>query len=269
MNYYELLGVNKNASQEEIKKKYRELVKKHHPDVGGDTELFKKINEAYEILKDPVKRQQYDNPVQHQFNSFDFSNSPFDDIDLVFSTIFGQKRQNFKNKDIRIKVDIDLEDCVRGKNLEISYMLSNGQRNSVTIDIPAGIDSGNTIRYQGLGDNQNSQLPRGDLLVVVHVSIPNGWQRNRNDLIVDKNINVLDLLTGCSTIIESLDNQKLSLKIPSGTKPETMFSMKGLGLTDINTGKNGNLYVRIKAIVPVITDKNLIKEIESIKTKLA
>jgi DnaJ-class molecular chaperone len=265
MDYYSILGVDRSADQNQIKKAYRELVKKHHPDQGGDAEQFKQINEAYETLKDPDRRSHYDNPqTQYNFNS-NFGGHPFEDL---FESIFRQQRRQMRNRDIRIRVDIDLKDCLHGKSLVVSYMLGNSEQTNVTIEVPPGIKTGDTIRFQGLGDNSADQLPRGDLHAVINVRDVPGWRRENNDLFVNKTVNVLDLLTGCAIIVETLEGGKLSLTIPKGTKPETTFSMKGYGLPDVNTESRGNLYVKIKADVPKISDANIITQIELIKRQL-
>lgn len=262
MDYYSILGIHKSASHDQIKKAYKELVKTHHPDKGGDSERFKLINEAYDTLKDPAKRQQYDNPSS-RFET-NFESHPFEEI---FNTFFHQPRR-MKNKDIRIRVDIDLAECITGKSLIISYTLGNAQQTDITIDIPPGVNTGDTIRFQGLGDNKIAQLPRGDLHAVIIVKDEPGWRRDRNNLFTDKIINVLDLITGCVTIVETLEGNKLSLSIPKGTKPETTFSMKGYGLPDVNTQTKGNLYVKIKAEVPDIKDIDIINQVENIKKQL-
>jgi curved DNA-binding protein len=263
MNYYDILGISPDASQDQIKKAYKELVKKNHPDKGGNSEQFKLINDAYDTLKDPAKRQQYDNPSPRFDNNF--SGHPFEDL---FESIFRQQQRQIRNKNIRIRVDIDLAECMTGKSLIVSYMLGNGKQTDITIEIPSGVSTGDTIRFQGLGDNTVTQLPRGDLHVVIFVKDLPGWRREHNNLFINKNVNVLDLITGCAIIIETLEGNKLSLNIPSGTKPETTFSMKGYGLPEVNTKVKGNLYVKIKADVPKITDIDVINQIENIKKQL-
>jgi len=263
MDYYKTLGVDRSADQTQIKQAYRSLAKKHHPDLGGNAEKFKQISEAYETLKDPQRRQQYDNP-QPQFSG-GFSGHPFEEI---FESIFRQQRRQTRNRDIRIRVDIDLKDCLQGKSLVVSYMLGNGEQSDITIEIPPGIRTGDTIRFQGLGDNTVNQLPRGDLHAVINVKDLPNWRRENNDLFVNKAINVLDLITGCVIIIETLEENKLLLTVPAGTKPETTFSMKGYGLPDVNTKTRGNLYIKIKADVPKISDANIITQIELIKEQL-
>lgn len=266
MDYYSLLGVDRNADQNQIKQAYRNLVKQHHPDRGGDADHFKKINQAYETLGDPNKREQYDNPQPQQgFNPNGFGGNPFDDI---FSSIFTQRSRQMRNRDIRIRVDIDLKDCFKNKSLIVTYTLSNNTQTNITIEVPPGIKSGDTICYQGLGDNAAKNIPRGDLHVVINVITPTGWQRENNNLTVYKNVNVLDLLTGCVILVETLEGNKVSVNIPKGTKPETTFSIKGYGMPDVNTKAKGNLYVKIKADVPTILDLEIINQLQKIKQQI-
>ena len=110
MDYYSVLGVSKTATQDEIKRAYRNLVMENHPDKGGDHTKFSMINEAYETLKDPVKRAEYDSPTQQfnsqQFNSRNFNDQMFNDL---FSNVFCQcRQQQMKNKDIRLSITLDL-----------------------------------------------------------------------------------------------------------------------------------------------------------------
>ena len=160
MNYYSVLGVPKNASDKDIKTAFRRLAKEHHPDrTGGDDTRFKQINEAYDTLKDPDKRSMYDNPQRQ--NSYNFNSQNVNDI---FSSFFGnmQQRQR-RNANIGLSVKVSLEDIAAGKNVVGRYALNSGKEEIATIRVPKGIESGTTMRFQGLGDDSISQAPRGDL----------------------------------------------------------------------------------------------------------
>src|SRR5210317_287054 len=147
MDYYSTLGVNKNASQDEIKKAYKKMSMQHHPDrTGGDDSKFKEINEAYQTLNDPEKKQMYDqfgtaDPRQRQYRSQNFNAGGFDDIfDQMFSNFgFQQGRQSPRNSTIQAEVSIELEDVLFGKSIDAEIGFRNGQTKLVTINIPKGV----------------------------------------------------------------------------------------------------------------------------------
>jgi len=267
MDYYSILGVNKNASDKDIRSAYKKQSMKHHPDRGGNEEEFKKINEAYSTLKDPQKRAAYDNP-QPQFNGNPFGGVPpgFEDI---FSSMFGQQRQApRRNPDITIKATITIGESLQGKKVVAAYKLRNGMEETVDISIPAGVRNGDRIRYHGLGENF-IRAPRGDLFVKVEVVNQRNWQRENDDLYHRFEVNVLDLLLGCSIIITTLDDKQLEIKVPQGTKPGTTFSVSGYGAPNVRTQHRGVLYVKVDALVPKIDDEKILNKIRDIKDEIS
>ena len=274
MDYYSILGVTKTASPEEIKKAYRKLAMQHHPDrTGGDDTRFKQINEAYDVLSNSDKRSVYDNPSPNfNFNSQDihrqqnpFAGTPFDHI---FGQGFAQQRQTPRNRDITLPANIDLKDVLTGKTLVIQYQLSTGRLETVTVDIPAGAKHGDTIQYEGLGDEGHPRYPRGNLLVRISVSKHKHWSRDGDNLIIKRTVNVFDFLTGGVIIVNTLDGKQLELKIPKGTKIGTTFSVPNYGLPNLRSGQKGKLFVTVDATVPVINDDALLNKIEEIKKEL-
>jgi curved DNA-binding protein len=146
MDYYNILGVDRSASQDDIKKAYRKLAAKHHPDRGGDTAKFQEISAAYDTLSDPNKRSQYDNPQpQGGFQQYGgmppgfeemfrgFGNSPFGDI-------FGQRRQQpVRNRTLNLQTQITLEEAFKGKDLLANVQLPSGRDQLLEVKIPAGV----------------------------------------------------------------------------------------------------------------------------------
>ena len=252
MDYYSTLGVNRNASPEEIKKAYRKLAMKHHPDRGGDASKLQQINEAYDTLKDPAKRQQYDNPQpQYNFNSHNFED--------IFSQHFGPRRR--QNPPFTIQAEIELQDVYTGKELIANYRLPTGRVETVSITVPRGVKTGDTMRYPGMGNDMIPGAPRGDLLVRIRVRENKEYNISGLDLTTIKKLNVFDLITGTNVEIESPDGSRFSLKIPPKTQPDTTFNITGRGLPDGRTGRQGNIFVKIRAQIPKDISEDLLDAI--------
>ena len=264
MDYYKLLGVQRNATPEEIKKAYRKLAMQHHPDrTGGDDAKFKQIQEAYATLSDPAKKQQHDNP-QPRMDSSMF-NQGFGNFDEVFGQMFGggfQQRHQPKNKDVTIPIGIDLHEVFQGKQLNIQYQLSNGQLTQAQIQIPPNMQNGQTIKYHGMGDNAVQQFPRGDLNVIVKYNKNRYWTVDGPHLRATEKIPLLLLLKGTTIDIITAEGGTLRLTIPRGTNPGTTFSINGSGMP-VNNRQRGNAYVKINVKLPVLNEQQL-NEIEQI-----
>jgi curved DNA-binding protein len=264
MDYYSILGVPKNASPEQLKKAYKKQSMQHHPDRGGDEAKFKEVNEAYSTLKDPAKRQQYDNPQpQFNFNTGNMRGDPFADI-------FGQMhRRQRRNHDVTINVTLDLLDVMQGKELAARYQVLSGGIKEANIDIPAGVEDGVGIRFRGLGDDSIPHSPPGDLVVRVRVRQPVNWKRSGNDLRTKALVSVFDCLLGGSIEIRTIDDKRFKINIPKGTQSGAVFSIPNHGIPNIQTGTRGNIFVEINAAVPKIENEMILKELERIKNALS
>jgi len=271
MDYYSILGVSKNATTQEIKKAYRKLAMQHHPDRGGDPGTFQNISNAYDILSDPQKKQQYDlgiDPNRPQANQgpfgFGFNDVPpgFEDI---FSNHFGFGRQPRKNKNISINLQITLEDVVFGKELDAEIAMPTGNKKIVNINIPAGIQNGQQIKYTGMGDNSIQGLHPGDLIIHVQVLPHRIFVREGDNLIIRKEISCWDAILGTKIAVNTIDNRTLNINIPKGTQPDTVFSCRSEGIPNIRNGKKGSLLVKVNVKIPKIQDHSKIKTIESLK----
>ena len=288
MDYYSLLGINKSASQEELKKAYKKSSMQHHPDRGGDEEKFKEINEAYATLKDPQKRAGYDrfgtsDPQQQQqrggfhhhpnsgFNGNINPNDPaFQDI---FNGMFGQgqgpfggRRPQMKNDDIQLYVDLGIEEIFTGKTIRLSYELHVGGTQTHEITIPPGLHD--VIRYQGLGNNGIDGIPRGDLFAKIRIKNNSTWQRDGLNLHTVAPINMFDLLLGTEVNITTPEGKNLSVKVPKGSQPTVVFSIHGYGIPDPRSGRRGIIFVKLKANVPTTNDPELIERITKLKKDL-
>lgn len=266
MDYYNILEVSRTASLDEIKQAYKKKVKQHHPDIGGDPEKFKQINEAYEILSNTDKRRLYDNP-QPNFN-FRSQNFNQENFDHIFEQFGFSRHSRPKNKDITLLAEIELSDVFTGKELIIQYRLKSGELETVTVNIPAGAKDGDTIRYEYLGDDFNKNFKRGDLHVKIKVKSLKGWVRDGNNIMTKKSVNALDLMLGCAILVETLDNRKVMLNVPRGTPSNKIFSITEYGLPDLRTGKKGNLYIQIQVDIPMIEDTEVLNNLTEIRNKL-
>lgn len=229
-DYYRILGIDKTASINEIKQAYRKLASKHHPDRGGDADAFKQVQEAYDVLGDPAKRDQYDRP--HGFYS---GRSNFDDI---LNNYFRSQQSRQQVRDVRVSLWIQLEDAVQGGKKIISI---NG--GATEVDIPTGIQDNENVRYPKLG-------PGGmDLVINYRVHGHPIWQRDGLDLLCEREIDFWQLILGTEITVKSILGKELSLKIPAKTKPGSMMRLKSQGI--FRQGHNtGDIFIKIKAVMP-------------------
>ena len=278
MDYYSTLGLNRGASEDDIKKAYRKMAMKHHPDRGGDEKKFKEVEEAYRILSDPQKKQMFDMGVDpnnqqagggfYQRGPFEFhfgGNPGMEDIFGAFGFGAGFARNQRRNKSISINVEITLEDVLKGKDIDAEISLPGGKKKIINISIPPGIEHGQQIKYAGMGDTTVPGARPGDLIVNILIKSHNVFRRENNDLICEKSISIWDLLLGTSIDIITLDGKTLNINVPSGTQVETIFSCKGEGLPYMRTKARGNLLIRIKVEIPRKLSQpqlNLIKQIK-------
>jgi curved DNA-binding protein len=264
MDYYSVLGIAKSANQDDIKRAYRKLAMQHHPDKGGDEAKFKEINEAYSVLGDPAQRAQYDNPQpQVRFRAGDFNNDPFSDM---MSQMFGGRTR--RNPDITIAAKIDLVDSIVGKKLIAAYRLRSGREETVNIDIPPGARHGDTIRFSGLGDDI---MPgqRGNLFVKIQILAHPVWRREDDDLYAKQNVNALDLILGCSIIVNTVEGRQLELKIPKASRNGITFSISDYGAPNVHTGRRGKIFLTVEAEIPKIDDEDMLNKIREIRNAIS
>ena len=269
-DYYEVLGLSKGATEEEIKKAFRKQAIKHHPDKGGNEDDFKEINEAYEVLGNPQKRQAYD-----QFghaagadqagggNPFGGGGSPFGDgAQFDFSgfgggmgdifDMFFRGAQN-QTRDVEIAITIDFMEAVEGATKEISLRIADNQsgnrkQENVKIKIPAGIDDGQSIKLEGKGE-VNSQGQRGDLYVLVRVRPHKSLRRDGANIISEITVDMVDAALGVEVDIETLKGM-LTVKIPSGSQPGRVVKLSDKGLPILGTNRLGDHLIIINVVVP-------------------
>jgi curved DNA-binding protein len=270
MNYYNILGIDKSASAEDIKKAYRRLASQHHPDKGGDTSTFQKVEEAYRILSDPQKRQEYDNPAPQMGGfSFNFGSDMFNmppgmDGD-IFSHIFGQRagnpfthQRNHKQL-FRTQVTITLEDAYFGKTQMLKIQTPTDSK-IINIDIPLGVSENSQLKYDNILDNA--------ILVVEFKILPNlKFERRQHDLYCNQSISVLDLITGTTIKIKTISGKDFDVTVPPKTQPNMQLKVSGQGMPVQNSGFYGDQFVCLKPFIPDTIDDEITQSILRSKNK--
>jgi curved DNA-binding protein len=250
---YQTLGVGKNATADEIKRAYRKLASKHHPDKGGDKEKFQLIQTAYATLSDPNRRAAYDNP-RPDFGNFESrGQGPFDfqTIFDVFGTRFQQPHQ--RRQQARMSLWVTLLDVAQGIRKNISIGTPAGTT-AAEIDVPAGINDGDNVQYSGLG-------PGGmDLVITFRIHPDPRFQRDGANLVATHSVSVWDLVLGAEVVVRDILGNNLSLSIPPRTQPGTMFRLRGRGMAQ-HAGTTGDLLVRLQAVIPEHISPELLDQI--------
>ena len=292
-DYYKTLGVQSNASQDEIKRAYKKLAKEHHPDVNsGDGTRFKEISEAHDTLKDPQKRQEYD--LQRKFGSsqgpagFGF-NAGVDDIvinmgggqgfEAMFEQFFGHHhpfrgrqthRQRYskplRNQDIRINLSVSLDDIYNKAQKELIVKTPDGSNKNIKVEIPTTADDGSQIKFSGLGSAKHQELRPGDLYVVLSLYPHPNYTKKGYDLYTTVDVDVFDALSGTEIIINHFAG-KVKVIVPALTEPDSVIRLKGKGMPT-TTGAFGNLYIKLNYSIPsTLTDeqKELISKLKGSK----
>ncbi len=287
--YYEVLGVAKDASADDIKKSFRKLAVKYHPDRNqGDStaeEKFKEINEAYAVLSDPEKRKKYDtfgSTDFHQqysqediFRNFDFSGT-FKDMGMggnedIFSRLFGGafrrsgggfRRGPQKGVDLSLAVTVGFREAALGAEKLVAFR-RNGQREELKVKVPAGVDNGSRIRISGRGSDGENGGPSGDLFLEVTVTNDPVFTREGGDLFVERAIRFSEACLGVSLEVPTLEEPK-RIKVPAGIQPGTKIRLKGCGIKALGSNAKGDLYVKINIHVPEglnSSQKKLVEEL--------
>ena len=288
MTHYDTLGVSENASLDEIKKAYRKLANQHHPDKGGDTTQFQRIQAAYDAISDEQRRNQYDNErrgaggFKFSFNGQEMGTGVSPEMEEMLRNFgfgfsfgpgfasqahgdpFGHFRQPRKNKDIQIDIIVPLASTLETQSKTVLVQNTNGERFPVDVQIPRGVRPNSTIKYPNLGDNFFNTLPRGDLYVRIQVEGDSRFVVDNLDLIKNVEIDCVRAMTGDSITVIGLDNKKFEINLPAGTQHGTKFRIAQQGLYSMNQSFRGNLIVNVTITVPVNLDQHQISTLKDL-----
>ncbi len=298
-DFYETLGVKKDASDAEIKSAYRKLAREWHPDVANgkpDAEKkFKEINEAYQILGNKEKRSQYDRfghsafsggsqggPHGDPFSGFGGGNGPFqwsysttggsggqgfEDPFDVFEQVFGFRGfgGERKGRSLQYTLVIDFLDAVKGFEDTVKV-----DSKKLKVKLPPGVRDGTQIKFVGHGENPGNGRPPGDLFLVVNIKPHPEFIRQGMDIISQKEISIAQASLGAKVPVKVVDplnsigTSEIKVNIPSGTQPESQIRLRGYGMPNPNGFGRGDHYLVIKVSIPKRLNKQQKKALEEL-----
>ncbi len=287
-DYYDVLGVSKDSNEQEIKRAYRKLAMKYHPDKNpGDQEAekkFKEINEANEVLSDPVKRQSYDRFGHAGPNNQGFGGggNPFgggfsgDDISSIFEEMFSgfggfggfggfANRKNMPRKGQSFRYNLKLKFSETFEDISREIKLPNG--NKKRIDIPLGVVDGMEIRLSKLGGPGINGGPSGDLIVKIVIENDTDFVLDGIDLYYDYKVKFTDLFNDKNIKINLPDGSNVNFTIKSFTNPQKLIRIKNKGFFSIR-GERGNLYIKLKLEMPKKIPKKVKENLDNILKEL-
>jgi len=286
IDYYKILGIDKNATDKDIKKAYRKLARKYHPDVNpNDKEAekkFQEINEANEVLSNSENRKKYDqygenwehaeayeqaqakqSRRQQSYNSQNHSQSyeNFNEHDFsdFFSSMFGggfqqqgRQQRQFKGRDYNAELQLNLTDIIETKKHTLTV---NGK--NIRLTIPAGIENGQVIKIKGKGEDLGKTGENGDLYIQFNIVNSTPFKRDGNHLHLTVDLDLYKAILGGDLLISTIDDKKLKLKVKPETQNDTQVKLKGKGMPVYkNSGQSGDLYIHYKVNTPTnLTDK--------------
>ncbi|MDP4090561.1 MAG: DnaJ C-terminal domain-containing protein [Bacillota bacterium] len=299
-DYYDVLGIGRDASQEEIKKVYRTLVKKYHPDANqGDKdaeEKFKEITEAYEVLGDEEKRRKYDslgnrfdsrdnfdidpgrfrrgqnvryrtNAAKNHSGFFDifFGRFPFDVFDIFENSFWREEKYYYAQRgaDLKTTLEITPEEGFSGARKKVTVSGPSGHRD-IILQVPKGIRAGEKIRLRGQGDPGINGGEKGDLYLVVKFKEDGKFDIEGNDIFVTASILPWDAALGTEIAVDTMEG-KLMLKIPEGIQSDTSVRIAKKGYVD-RKGARGDLYVSIKIVNPEVISPQIRRLYERLRS---
>jgi curved DNA-binding protein len=270
-DYYETLGVPRDATGEQIRSAYRKLARRYHPDINKDDgaeERFKKVAEAYEVLSDPEKRERYDRLGANWrhgddvsgaagFNGsragpspgdirFEFGDTGFSDFfESLFGAGTGGAGVRIRGGDQEATIELSLEEAVAGGRMQFS--LDDGR--SFTVDVPAGVREGQRIRLAGRGGAGIGDAPAGDLFLRVRFRANRRFRRDGDDLLVDLPVTPWEAALGATVEVHTLGGDTTSVRLPPGSSSGRRLRLRGKGMP-ARGGGSGDLYAVVQIMVP-------------------
>jgi len=257
MDPYQILGVDRRASVDEVKRAYRKLASKHHPDKGGETQRFQEIQSAYDQIMSGQAGQ------HRQFNWGD-SNPNFQDFQEILRKNFrdfDDHPGHVRNPDVTVRVSATLEEANQGFTRNIQFLLPKQGQRTKTIDFPPGSFHGIRIRYAGDGGQLVPGHPPGDLYCELEVLPHKFWRTDfkTQDLEGDLIISVKDAMIGVDYIVTDINGNNIKVTVPAGSQPGSKLRLKGRGLRRFQKNNVGDAYLKIFVTIPKLSPDDLTK----------
>jgi molecular chaperone DnaJ len=250
-DYYEVLGVDRGATEADIKRAFRELARKHHPDVnptGG--EQFREINEAYAALSDREQRARYDRWGHPDDGSTGFS-AVVDAAQEMINEVLRRRRGRQKGRDLRYTLEVTFEEAAFGASKTIQVPDAEGRTRDFTVVVPAGTKDGTAKVFRGEGERGKGGAVAGDLHVIIRVAEHATFRREGNDVHSEHTITFAQAALGAVIDLPTLDGP-VKMRVPEGTQPGRVFRIRGRGIPQAS-GKNaprGDHLVHIQVEIP-------------------
>lgn len=250
-DYYEVLGVDRGATEADIKRAFRELARKHHPDVnpvGG--EQFREINEAYAVLSDREQRARYDRWGHPDDGSTGFS-AVVDAAQEMINEVLRRRRGRQKGRDLRYTLEVTFEEAAFGASKTIQVPDAEGRSRDFTVVVPAGMKDGTAKVFRGEGERGKGGAVAGDLHVIIRVAEHATFRREGNDVHSEHTITFAQAALGAVIDLPTLDGP-VKMRVPDGTQPGRVFRIRGRGIPQAS-GKNaprGDHLVHIQVEIP-------------------
>lgn len=261
MDYYKILGLNAGATEEEVKRAYRKLASKHHPDKGGNTERFQDIQAAYDaITSGKAQREQaesfnfgdiFGNNSAPPFG-FNFNFGSGDDI----NEFLRRNRRPVDNPPVTVNYDVTLEQVFNGLDEQLHINVPNRGEITLPLRLDPGFQDGIKVRYPQQGAQVNTNLPPGDVYVQIRVRPHARYRRDHNNVHTQLEIPLKTALMGGAVEINTIDGRTLAMNIPSGTQPGTIMRVTGYGLRSGSHMTRGDMLVTVNINIPKISDGN-------------
>jgi len=277
--YYDVLGVNDTASAEEIKGAFKKLARKHHPDAGGNEEVFKEVSEAYETLSDEAKRDEYDTLLRYgafagasggpqswgsrgqqgnwrtvtDYGDMGAWSSIFERMasgEGAFGTDWEFPSRKAKGREVQATLEVTFEEAFSGTEKLVTIKTGEGEPQQMEVKVPAGAVDGGKLRYKGKGGEGERGGERGDLVIATKIKPHALFSRKGANVLLDLPVSIAEAALGAQIVVPAPDGTKVKLRVPAATQDGAVLVIKGKGAPRVKKEGSGDLKVKVCIVVP-------------------